>query len=236
MINDETKRKLRAMKLGEMIDLLDMQDGDKNMLSLSFDERIQMVIDGLWQEKHAAKIKRLIKSARFRHDADMNDIIYEGRDIDKNAILDLSSCHFLANSTNVILQGFTGSGKTFLACALGRQACKRELRAMYVRMPELLDEYADCRLIPRGGRKLIRKFSTFDLLILDEWLMRDMGIEDRDFIFEIIEKRSERASTIFCTQYKRAEWHVRLGGGVSAGSIIDRVIHNAFLIEMARRT
>ena len=232
MINDETKRKLRELNLSELITALENQQREINSVALTFDERIQRLVDYLYQEKYNNKIQRLMKLSKFRlPKAEVNDIYYSNRGIDKNIIQELSTCQFIGSSSNIIFQGFTGSGKTYLSCALGRQACKYQIRTKYIRLPDLLMEYDESTLATKGKVKLLKKYSSFGLLILDEWLLEDISEEEQHFIFELIERRHDQASTIFCTQYRKEDWHNRLGGGVHADAIMDRIVHNAVWVE-----
>lgn len=232
MINDETKRKLRELNLSELVTALETQQRDIHSAALTFDERIQRLVDYLYQEKYNSKIQRLMKLSKFRlPKAETNDIYYSNRGIDKNLIQELSTCQFIGTSSNVIFQGFTGSGKTYLSCALGRQACKYQIRTRYIRLPDLLMEYDESTLTTKGKVKLLKKYSSFGLLILDEWLLEDISEEEQHFIFELIERRHDQTSTIFCTQYRREDWHSRLGGGVHADAIMDRIVHNAVWVE-----
>ena len=232
MINDETRRKLRELNLSEVITILELQQRDTDCITWPFDERFQRIVDHLYQEKYNDRIQRLIKLSKFRlPKAEVNDIYYNGRGIDRNAIQELSMAQFIHSNTNVIFQGFTGSGKTFLACAIGRQACKRQIRTRYVRLPDLLVEHDEAMLVPKGGSKLLKKYSNYGLLILDEWLLEDLSEDEQHFLFELIERRHDCTSTIFCTQYRKEDWHGRLGGGIHAAAIMDRIVHNAVWIE-----
>lgn len=162
MINDETKRKLRELNLNELIAVLELQQKDLNCVTLSFDERFQRITDYLYQEKYNGKIQRLIKLSKFRlPKADVNDIYFNERGMNKNLITELSTGQFLHNNTNVIFQGFTGSGKTFLACAIGKQACKQQFRTKYIRLPDLLVEYDESRLFQNPSQRLLR--NTLDM-------------------------------------------------------------------------
>jgi len=228
MMHDETKRKLRELNLPELIDAIESQHSDVSYTSLTFDERMQRLVDYLYQEKYNVKVKRFIRMSKFRlPTADVNDIFYSERGLDKTTIQELSTCQYIGSSSSVILHGFTGSGKTYLACALGKQACKQRIRTFYVRLPQLLMAFDEATLTPKGVEKLLKKYAAFGLLILDEWLMGDISEAEQHFIFELVERRHDGTSTIFCTQYRREDWHVRLGGGVHADAIMDRIIHNA---------
>lgn len=232
MINDETRRKLRELNLSETIDFIDDMDRDVSYISLSFDERIQRLVDYLYQEKFNGKVQRLIRLSKFRiARADIHDFLYLDRGIDRQVIQELATCQFLENYSNIVCQGFTGSGKTFLACAIGRQACRRGVRTRYVRIPDLLVERDEASIMPKGLTKLLRKYAKYELLILDEWLLDTMAEDEQHFLFELMERRYDKASTIFCTQYRKTDWHSRLGGGVHADAIMDRIVHNAVWID-----
>lgn len=232
MINDETRRKLRELNLGEIISALDLQQKDVNTVTLPFDERMQRIVDYLYQEKYNSKIQRLMKLSRFRlPKAEVHDIYYEQRGIDRNTITQLATCQFIHCNTDIIFQGFTGSGKTYLACAMGKQACKQQVRTRYIRLPDLLTEHDEAALTLHSKKKLLKKYSSYTLLIIDEWLLNDISEDEQHFLFELIERRHDSTSTIFCTQYRESDWHTRLGGGVHADAILDRIVHNAVWVE-----
>ena len=144
---------------------------------------------------------------------------------------DLASCRFVDNCSSIVLQGYTSSGKTFLGCALAKEACRQIHRVRYIRLPELLSEYADKSFVPGGRTKVLNKYAAFKVLVLDEWLIPDLSKEDIEFIFELSERRFDTASTIFCTLYKQEEWVKRLGGGAYAESIVERFAYNVTWIE-----
>lgn len=231
MINDETRRKLREMNLEEMITVLDLQSADNTFTALPFDDRIKMLVDYIYQEKYNGKVKRLLKQAHFRiPNAEVRDIYYTDRGLEREIMMELTTCQFIHTSSNIIFQGFTGSGKSFLACALGRQACKQGIQTRYIRIPDLFmlrDEAAEEKM---GICKLLKKYSNYTLLLLDEWLLSDYSDDELHFLFELLERRYNESSTVFCTQYKVEDWHTRLGGGVIADSIMDRIIHRSFRV------
>lgn len=227
MLNDETRRKLLELGLPEIITAIDIQNGDINYSGLSFDERIQHITDYVYQEKFNQRVKRLIKQSRFRIAADVNSIYYTDRGFTRDDILRISDCSFINKHTSVIIHGSTGSGKTYLGCAIGKEACKQRIKTRYIRMPDLLMEYDELSIIQKGKQKILKKYSGYDLLILDEWLFDDFTESSIQFIFELIERRYDNTATIFCTQYPKKDWHSRLGGGIHADSIMDRIVHNA---------
>lgn len=235
MLNDETKRKLRELNISEVIDAIEYQDQDPVTVSLPFEERLQRIVDYLYQEKYNSKIQRLIKSAKFRFpQADVHSIYYEGRTLNRESINELLTAQFIRNRHSIVFQGYTGSGKTFLACAIGKEACRQQVRTRYIRLPDLLMEYGDAKIIPGQEKKIIARYSKIPLLILDEWLMADISADELHFLFELTEHRSDSTSTIFCTQYSKKDWIKKLGEGVYAEAIVDRYAYNTVWIETGR--
>jgi len=228
LLNEETRRKLRELNLSEMIEAIDQQAQDIGYSSMPFEDRMKMAIDFVHQKKYNSMVDRLMKSAKFRiANASFHNIYYIDRGLDKEKLLNLSTAQFIDSSSNIVFHGFTGSGKSYLACALGRQACMQGIRTQYIRTPDLLMLRDEATLTPQGLSKLLKKFTSYKLLILDEWLLDDLSEEEQHFLFELIERRHDTSSTIFCTQFKKEDWHVRLGGGVHADAMMDRIVHNA---------
>lgn len=228
MINDETIRKLRELNFAEMVEILQQQENDLAYTCMPFDERIQYITDYVYQIKQDGKIKRLVRSAKFRYpNAEINSVHYEKRGLDKRLLLELGTCAFIKCNHNVVFNGFTGAGKSWLACAIGKQACKNGYRVRYYRMPTLLEDYSlhDARI--GGRRKLIRRLQRYDLLIIDEWMSSSLDDKQVSFMFELIESRYQTKSTIFCTQFSPVEWLPRLGGGPQADAITDRIVHES---------
>lgn len=232
MINDETKRKLRELNMAEFIEALDIQQMEPETISLRFDDRMQRVVDYVYQAKYNSKIQRMIKAARLRFpQADAHNIVYDGRGIDRSLIGELLSCEYISLNQSIVLQGFTGSGKTYLSCAFGKQACLHQIKTKYIRMPDLLMEYGDASIMAGAKKKLLGKYARIPLLIIDEWLVSDISDAELYFLFELMERRSDSTSTIFCTQYKKEDWIIRLGESVQAEAIVDRYAHTSFWIE-----
>lgn len=232
MMNEETRRKLRLMNIGEFIEAIELQQQDPQTLALPFDERFQQLTDSVYQQKYNDKVHRLIKASNLRFPkADIHDIYYhEKRQLNRNTVNELGSCRFVEENQSVILQGYTSSGKTYLGCAIAREACRHLHRTRYVRLPDLLMEYADKSYIPGGREKVLHKYTAFKVLVLDEWLISDLSKEELEFIFELSERRFDATSTIFCTLYRKEDWIKRLGGGAYAESIAERYAHNTIRI------
>lgn len=231
MINDETKRKLDLMSMHSLVEAFEVQEKEILYNSMTFDERINSAVDHAYQIKYNEKVKGLIRSAHFRYPhASAEDIYYSKRELDKDQILSLINNSYIDSYKNILIVGFTGSGKTFLSNCLGKAACRDGISTRYIRIPDLFVLLEESEL-KRGRNKLIKKFSNCPLLILDEWLINTMSEEEIEFIFELVERRYQCKSTIFCTQYKIESWHTRLGGGVHADAIMDRIIHNSITIN-----
>jgi len=231
LLNEETRRKLRELNFSELIDAFEIQSQDIHYASLLFEDRIKMAVDYVYQKKYNSKVQSLIKLSKFRiSNAVMSDVYYNERGLDHQRLMILSSCQFIDTSSSVILHGFTGSGKSYLACAIGRQACMQGIRTRYIRIPDLLILRDEAATIKQGVSKLLKKFASYKLLILDEWLLDSLTAEEQHFLFELIERRHDCSSTIFCTQFKKEEWHARLGGGVHADAMMDRIVHNVIWV------
>ena len=233
MINEETKRKIRLMNIGEFIDAYEAQEQDVQALALSFDDRFQMMVDSVYQQKYNDRVRGLIKRAHLRlPKADIHDVFYhEKRSLNRGVIEGLATGKYIDECQSIVLQGYTSTGKTFLGCALAKEACRQLHRSMYIRVPDLLTEYADKSLLPGGKEKVLRKYSGFKVLVLDEWLLNDLSKEEIEFLFELSERRYDISSTIFCTLYRTEDWIKRLGSGAYAESIVERYEHNSIRIE-----
>ena len=137
---------------------------------------------------------------------------------------------FVSNATNLVITGPTGAGKTYLACALGVEACRQTYRVLYIRMPDLMRNFENQNDNLRELTKHRKRIGNYQILILDEWLNYKISEKDAKNLYELFEQRSGNHSTVFVGQYPIDEWHGRLGGGTQADSIMDRIIHNAYEI------
>lgn len=166
-------------------------------------------------------------------EASLEDIEYHSdRQLDKSLITRLGSCDYIGQRHNVIILGATGSGKTYLANALGMTANRIFLTVKYVRVPELLDELAISRA-EGNYRKLMKAYKTVQLLILDKWLLSPLKDSESKEILEIAEARYKKGSTIFCSQFDVGGWHEKIGDPTLADAICDRVVHDSYTIVIA---
>ena len=202
MLTGNTITKLQEMHLTVMANALKEQLSDANMNSLSFEDRIGLLVDREWTSRKNNHLKRLIRNAGLSDpNACVENIEYHSdRNLDKSQIARLSTCNYITDHRNVMLLGATGSGKTYLACALGMSAARNFMSVKYVRLPELLVELSIAR---NNGTflKAMQQFKKPALLIIDEWLLYPLKETEARDLLEIAEARYKKASTIFCSQF-----------------------------------
>lgn len=237
MRNNSTIESLKAMRFSAMAAELERQMGDPSAYSqMGFEERLSLLVDAEWNCRQNNKLLRCIREARFATPgAVIEDVEYhEDRHLDKAQILRFASCTFIEENHHIIFKGASGSGKTFLACALGNAACRRLKSVRYIRLPELLEELA---LAQAAGelKKTIKTHQKYDLLILDEWLIRCLTPQESYSLLEVIEARCNKGAMIFCTQYEPGDWYERLHPNSDersaiAEAILDRILHNSYEI------
>ena len=231
MVNEATFSRLYEMKLSVMASSYRQQMGDNSIHKLSFDERFGILVDTEWTTRKNNRLKRLIHLADFSiSGACVEDIEYRNdRKLEREQIMQLATCAYISDRRNIIILGATGTGKTYLACALGMSACRHFCSVKYIRLPDLLDELSTAKGLGIF-QKVIQAYKKIDLLILDEWLLSPLtDLESRDLL-EIVDARHNRCSTIFSSQFNPAGWHVRIGEGPLGEAILDRIIHNSFTI------
>jgi DNA replication protein DnaC len=173
------------------------------------------------------------RTARLRHPASVEDIDYHAqRGLDRVLLLKLCGCDWIRQHRNLLVTGPTGIGKSWIACALGHKACRENLSVLYQRVPRLMAALA----LARGdGRyaKLLRSLARVNLLILDDWGPEPLGAEQRRDLLEIVEDRYDSGSLLITSQLPIARWYELIGDPTLADAILDRVIHNAYRIELS---
>lgn len=234
MLNNNTALKLREMKMSAMARLFENQMGGVELASLSFEERFGLLVDAEYTARKNNRLKRLIRSAGYSQpDAALEDIEYHAdRHLDRSLLARLGSCDYIGQKHNVIILGVTGSGKTYLASALGLTANRSFMTVKYAWLPEMLGELAVARA-EGSYRKLMKAYKTVQLLILDEWLLSPLRDAESKELLEIVEARYKRGSTIFCSQFDVGGWHEKIGDPTLADAICDRIVHDSYTIVIA---
>lgn len=216
-----------------MADAYRIQLHDSSMSNISFEDRIGMLVDIEYTSRKNNRFRRLIRNAAFdQPEASIADINYHsGRKLNKGQINRLASYEYIAEKHNIIILGATGSGKSYIACAFGMEACKQYYTVKYVHLPDLLAELA----IARGEgifKKVIGQCKKYSLLIMDEWLLVKLSETEAGDLLEIIHARHKKASTIFCSQFAPAGWFNKIGEATLADAILDRIVHDSYTIEI----
>lgn len=231
MINESTIKKLNQMRLTAMAERYRSQQNDQSFESLSFDERLGLLVDYEWDRRKSNKLTRLIKNASFKFNhACIEDVEYHSdRKLDESLMLKLATCKYISDKNNVIIMGAAGNGKSYIACALVIEACRKEYTVKYIRLPELLDEL----IVAKGEgvfKKVMKKYKRVDLLIIDEWLLTSLKSNEARELFEIIESRYQEKSTVYCSQFAPEGWHEKIGEITLADAILDRIVHASYKV------
>ncbi|WIM73492.1 ATP-binding protein [Corynebacterium suedekumii] len=197
---------------------------------MGFEERLRLIVDEAYATFTHGKVDGLIRRAGLRYPAaDLRRIdLVEQRGLNRNLLATLATCGFIERHQNVVFQGFTGSGKSYLGCALAKQACQHRYRAHYIRMPDLEEAWATARDKPQGATKFLKKYAAFTVLVIDEWLLDHPDEAIRSMLLELLERRYDSASTVFCTQYakQRLASKARIRGARRCDHGPDRAQHH----------
>lgn len=244
MINLETVKALRALRLPGMARELESQLEDpQHYKGLSFEDRLSLLVDAEQTSRRKNTIKKRITAAKFSEGTASIEAIeyHEDRELDKGLITKLATCAYIRENHHVILKGATGAGKSYIANALGVAACRKLYKVRYVRLPDLLNEFAVAKAL-NTQNKVKTAYAKLDLLIIDEWLLRPLPEPEAYDLLEIIEACSKKGALILCTQYDTDEWYFRIDcdraedeDSAVAEGILDRIIHNKYAIEVKGR-
>lgn len=234
MLMQQTINKLKEMKLNGMCKGFEEQLSNAMTQGLSFDDRFGMLVDQEQTFRENQRLKRLLKLAKLKANACVEDIDYSHhRGLDKSQMASLNTSGWIARGFNLIVTGPTGCGKTWIACALGNQACRHGLSVLFVRMPLLLEElqlgHAD-----GSFRKRLAQLAKLDLLILDDFGIAPLNAQNRGDLLEVIDSRSGGKSTAITSQIPLEHWHDYLSGGnpTVADAILDRLVSGALRISL----
>lgn len=232
MLLKQTMEQLRELKLYGVIAALEQQINTIESQQLSFEERFSLLIDREIIDRGNRRITDLLRKARLRHLACVEDIDYQHpRGLDKSKMALLVNGDFIRHHHNLLITGPTGSGKSWLACAIGQQACRQRLSVRYIRMAKLLEElrisHADGSYI-----KLLNYFAKLDLIILDDFGLDPLSRQDKLDLLELIEDRYQIKSILITSQLAIKHWHDYIGEPTIADAIMDRLINKSHQLEL----
>jgi DNA replication protein DnaC len=231
MLNHNTLEGLRSLRLPAMASGLLSQREQPDYSSLSFEERLGLLVDAELLQRQNRRLERVFKAAKLAAGASVEDVDYaSARGLDKATFVSLVSSDWVEHHHNVIVLGPTGVGKTYLACALAHSAIQHGYTALYVRTPRLLSDLS----VARGDGRIARVMASlarFDILILDDFLLRPFTSDQTADLLEVVEDRSSK-STIVTSQLPVNLWHEGLGDETVADATLDRLLERSHRFEL----
>ncbi len=223
---------LKSLRLNGMAITLEEQMQLPDIASLSFEERLGFMVDRETSYRENRKLKTRLKNAKLKQSACIEDIDFRHpRGLDKSLMAKLFSCDWIKDANNLIITGPTGTGKTYIACALAQKACREGYSVHYIRIPRI---FHDLNIAKGDGRygKILKDYAKTKLLIFDDWGLFKMTDESRHDLLEILEDRNSLSSTMVTSQFPVDTWHDLIGDPTLADAILDRLVHSAYKIEL----
>lgn len=231
-MNEQTLEKMKKMKLYGMLRNFKQVLESSNMDKLTTDELVQQLIESEWEDRHNRAVNRSIGNAKFRYKASIESIDHSiERGLDQNIVNRLAECTFVKQAQNSIITGSTGTGKSYLASALGHQACIRGFKVYYANTLRLLTHLK----MAKADGSSIKEFAYLekqDILILDDFGIQPFDNQSRMILMDIVEDRHGKKSTIIAGQVPVGAWYDIIGDGTLADAILDRIVHDAHQIEL----
>lgn len=232
MNNHQTVEKLKQMRLTAMAELHLKHLKNNQFSELTADEYLATLTDHEWEERQNKKISRLLQQACFRQKASIPEVSYtDARNLDKNMFTRLATLDFMIKKENIILTGACGTGKSYLAQALGHQACLMGYRVYYTNTARLL---ARLKLSKVDGTfiKELKKLLKFELLIMDDFGLQAFDNHGREALMDIIDDRFNQMTTIVSSQIPVSSWYDIIGEGTIADAILDRLVNSSHRINL----
>lgn len=230
-MNTVSEERMRQLRLYGMLRAF-QSSKESSSIIYTPDELLSYLIEAEWDDRHNRKIERLTKIARFRYLASTEEISFDQeRNIDKNQLIRFSGGDFIKNKESILLTGSTGVGKSYIASALGHQACNLGYKVLYFNINKL---FSKLKILKADGSYLkeIARIERQDLIILDDFGLKPLDNNSRQFLMEIIEDRHGKTSTIISSQFPVNEWHEIIGEDTIADAILDRVVHSSHRIAL----
>ena len=229
----QTLLRLRELKLGGMAGALEQQLQQTDTFeALPFLERLSLLLEQEYSLRENRKQLRLIRQARFRVSATVQEIDYQHkRNLKREVVARLAQGDWIDRKQNLLITGACGSGKTYIACAIGHAACLREYSVRYYRLSRLLQELTQAKA-DGSYTKLLRQLSRTTVLILDDWGLEPLQPAHRHDLLEILDDRHDNSSTVVISQLPIDQWYVSIGDNTLADAILDRLMHNAHKIKL----
>jgi DNA replication protein DnaC len=232
MLIHPTLAKIKAMKLHGMAKALEDQMNMADIEELSFEERLGLLIDREQTVRENSRTQTRLRKAHLGQTACVEDWdLRVPRGLDRSLAATLTACEWIASNLNVIITGPTGVGKSYLACALGQKACREGYTVEYHRVARLFPELSLAKGDGRYGA-ILRRLAKTDLLILDDWGLSAFTEEARRDLLELVEDRCGKRSTLITSQLPIEHWHKIIGDPTLADAILDRLIHDAYKINL----
>ena len=233
MLNQPTVDKLRALKLEALAQAFIEQQSRPDVATLSFEERLGLLVDAQYLSIHNKRIARALREAKLRIGSATLDALDapESRNLERAQLMQLRGGQYIAQHLSVLITGATGTGKTFLSCALGEQACTQGYRVLYTRLPRLLEDLTLAHADGTYARLLGRLLRT-DLLILDDWGIGTLTEAQCRDVLEVLEDRYDRRATIVSSQLPVEHWHPWLSEPTVADAILDRLVHRSYRLVL----
>ena len=231
-MNETSLDLLRQMKFYGMYDTFRTSIEGGRLDSFTIDEFVALLVQAEWDDRQNRKTNRLIHNARFRYKAAIEQLDFDAnRNLDKNRLIRYAQCDFIKKKQNILITGSTGIGKSFIASAIGHQACMLGFKVMYFSTSRL---FAKLKMAKADGSyiKEITRIERMDLLILDDFGIQPMDNQSRLSLLEIIEDRHGQRSTIITSQLPVKQWYEVIGEKTIADAVLDRIVHDAHRLEL----